>query len=54
MAGAKATVAVIQQASDALRAQPAFRELTVQATGGYFFAAESERAFRQLLLALQQ
>ena len=35
MAGAKATVAVIQQASDALRAQPAFRGLTVQATGGY-------------------
>src|SRR5262245_54253684 len=36
MAGAKATVALIQQASDALRAQPAFRGLTVQATGGYF------------------
>ena len=47
MAGAKATVAVIQQASDALRAQPAFRELTVQATGGYFFAAESERVIRR-------
>jgi hypothetical protein len=29
MAGAKATVALIQQASDALRAQPAFRGLTV-------------------------
>ena len=38
--------AVIQQASDALRAQSAFRELTVQATGGYFFAAESERVIR--------
>jgi uncharacterized protein len=47
MAGAKATVAVIQQASDALRAQPAFRGLTVQATGGYFFAAESERVIRR-------
>ena len=46
MAGAKATVAVIQQASEDLRAQPAFRELTVQATGGYFFAAESERIIR--------
>jgi predicted exporter len=47
MAGAKATVAVIQQASNALHAQPAFRELTVQATGGYFFAAESERVIRR-------
>jgi predicted RND superfamily exporter protein len=47
MAGAKATVAVIQQASDALCAQPAFRGLTVQATGGYFFAAESERVIRR-------
>src|SRR5262245_61589456 len=47
MAGAKATVAVIQQASDALRAQPAFQGLTVQATGGYFFAAESERVIRR-------
>ena len=47
MAGAKATVALIQQTSEALRAQPAFRELTVQATGGYFFAAESESVIRQ-------
>ena len=46
MAGAKATVAMIEQASDALRAQPAFQGLTVQATGGYFFAAESERVIR--------
>jgi len=47
MAAAKATVALIQQTSDALRAQPAFRGLTVQATGGYFFAAESERVIRR-------
>jgi predicted RND superfamily exporter protein len=47
MAGAKATVALIQQASDALRAQPAFEGLTVQASGGYFFAAESERVIRR-------
>ena len=47
MAGAKATVAVIQQASDALRAQPNFQGLTVQATGGYFFATESERVIRR-------
>lgn len=46
MAGAKATVAVIEQASHALRTQPAFQGLTVQATGGYFFAAESERTIR--------
>ena len=46
MAGAKATVALIQEASDALRTQPAFQGLTVQATGGYFFAAESERVIR--------
>jgi predicted RND superfamily exporter protein len=47
MAGAKATVALIAQSSAALQAQPAFRELTVQATGGYFFAAESERVIRR-------
>jgi len=47
MAGAKATVALIEQASDALRAQPAFRGLTVQATGGYYFATESERVIRR-------
>src|SRR6266446_10681873 len=46
MAGAKATVALIQEASDALRTQSAFQGLTVQATGGYFFAAESERVIR--------
>ena len=38
---------LIEQASDALRAQPAFRGLTVQATGGYFFATESERVIRR-------
>src|SRR4029450_3590326 len=47
MAGATAPVPVTQQASDPLRAQPAFRGLTVQATGGYFFAAESERVIRR-------
>jgi len=47
MAGAKATVALIEQASDALRAQPAFQGLTVQATGGYYFATESERVIRR-------
>ncbi len=47
MAGAKATVALIQQDSDTLRAQPGFAGLTVQATGGYFFAAESERVIRR-------
>src|SRR5712691_3423403 len=47
MAGAKATVALIEQASDALRAQPAFRELTVHATGSYYFATESERVIRR-------
>src|SRR5262249_36926071 len=41
------TVALIEQASDALRAQPAFRGLTVQATGGYYFATESERVIRR-------
>ncbi len=46
MAGAKATVALLQQSSDVLRAQPAFQSLAVQATGGYFFAAESERVIR--------
>src|SRR5262245_61536359 len=47
MAGAKATVALIEQARDNLRAQPAFRGLTVQATGGYYFATESERVIRR-------
>jgi predicted exporter len=47
MAGAKATVALIEQASDTLRLQPAFRALTVQATGGYYFATESERVIRR-------
>jgi predicted exporter len=47
MAGAKATVALIEQASDSLRAQPAFRGLRVQATGGYYFATESERVIRR-------
>jgi predicted RND superfamily exporter protein len=47
MAGAKATVALIEQASDGLRAQPAFRGLRVQATGGYYFATESERVIRR-------
>ena len=46
MAGAKATVALIEQTSATLRAQPAFRGLLVQATGGYYFATESERVIR--------
>ncbi|MGE3539703.1 MAG: MMPL family transporter [Candidatus Tectimicrobiota bacterium] len=47
MAGAKATVQVIQQHSAALQGEPAFQSLTVQATGGYFFAAESEQVIRR-------
>jgi len=47
MDGAKATVALIEQASDTLRAQLAFRGLMVQATGGYYFATESERVIRR-------
>ena len=46
MAGARATVALIEQTSATLRAQAAFRGLTVQATGGYYFATESERVIR--------
>lgn len=46
MAGAKALVALIEQHSAALRRQAAFQGLTVQATGGYFFAAETERVIR--------
>lgn len=46
MAGAKATVALIQQASDTLRTQPLFQGLRVQATGGYYFATESEHVIR--------
>ena len=46
MTGARATVALIEQTSATLRAQAAFRGLTVQATGGYYFATESERVIR--------
>ena len=44
--GVKVTVRVLQQAIDDLVALPAFQGLTVHATGGYFFAAESERIIR--------
>jgi predicted RND superfamily exporter protein len=47
MAGVKATVALLQQVTSALLALPAFQDLTLQTTGGYFFAAESERTIRQ-------
>lgn len=47
MAGAKATVALLQQVCQELIALPAFQDLTWQATGGYFFAAESERIIRR-------
>ena len=47
MAGVKATVALLQQVTRALLALPAFQDLTLQTTGGYFFAAESERTIRQ-------
>ena len=46
MAAAKAMVALLQETTDALLALPAFRGLRVEATGGYFFAAESERIIR--------
>ena len=44
--GVKVTVRLLQQAIDDLVALPAFQGLTVHATGGYFFAAESERIIR--------
>jgi predicted RND superfamily exporter protein len=47
MAGVKTTVALIQQAANALLALPAFQGLTLETTGGYVFAAESERTIRQ-------
>ncbi|HEY5868893.1 MAG TPA: MMPL family transporter [Candidatus Tectomicrobia bacterium] len=46
MTGARATVALIEQTSATLRAQAAFQGLMVQATGGYYFATESERVIR--------
>lgn len=46
MAAAKATVALLQQSSNTMLAQPPCHGLTLQATGGYFFAAESERVIR--------
>jgi uncharacterized protein len=47
MAGVKATVALLQQGTRDLLALPPFQGLTVETTGGYFFAAESERIIRQ-------
>jgi uncharacterized protein len=44
--GVKATVSLLQRAIADVVALPAFQGLTVQATGGYFFAAESERIIR--------
>lgn len=46
MASVKATVALVHEASEALLAMPPFHGLTLKATGGYFFAAESERIIR--------
>jgi predicted RND superfamily exporter protein len=45
-AGVKATVSVLQHAIEDLLALPPWQGLTVHATGGYFFAAESERIIR--------
>jgi predicted exporter len=47
MAGVKATVALLQHVTQDLLARPAFQGLTLETTGGYFFAAESERIIRQ-------
>ncbi|HEY7492446.1 MAG TPA: efflux RND transporter permease subunit [Candidatus Tectomicrobia bacterium] len=46
MAGVKATMGVLQQAIQEVLSRPAFRGLTVQGTGGYYLAAESERVIR--------
>jgi hypothetical protein len=46
MAGVKATMALLQQVLQHLLSQPAFRGLTVQGTGGYYLAAESEKVIR--------
>jgi hypothetical protein len=46
MAGVKATVGVLQQAIQEVLSRPAFQGLTVQGTGGYYLAAESERMIR--------
>lgn len=43
---AQATVNLLHQVSHDLLALPAFRGLTVQGTGSYFFATESERTIR--------
>ena len=50
MAGVKATVTLLQQVTRDLLALPTFQGLTVETTGGYFFAAESERIIRQDIL----
>ena len=50
MAGVKATMALLQQVLQHLLSQPAFRGLTVQGTGGYYLAAESERIIRRDLI----
>jgi predicted RND superfamily exporter protein len=46
MAGVKATMGVLQQAIQEVLSRPAFQGLTVQGTGGYYLAAESERVIR--------
>ena len=50
MAGAKAIVSLLQRTSQDVLAQPVFQGLTVQGTGGYFLAAESERVIRRDLV----
>jgi hypothetical protein len=47
MAGAKATVQLLQRTAAALLARPAFQGLAVHGTGGYFLAAESEQVIRR-------
>jgi len=50
MAGVKATMVLLQQVLQHLLSQPAFGGLTVQGTGGYYLAAESERVIRRDLI----
>ncbi len=50
MAGAKATVALLEQTLQDVLSLPDSQGLTVQGTGGYFLAAESERVIRRDLI----
>jgi predicted exporter len=48
--GVKATVGLLRQASQELLSRPAFWGLTVQGTGGYFLAVESDSIIRRDLI----